>query len=125
MQKLRFGHLLAVLIVMTLLSGCATVSGQQGTENVWRNADAPQWVVGKTTEQDVLAALGPPSQLIPLHDDTVYYYMLEKSKTRIMVLFVYNQSRSNVTYDRAMFIFDKGGILKKYSLSAVPADAKK
>ena len=83
--------------------------------------ETAQWIV----VEDVLNALGPPSQLIALQDETVYYYMLEEARTKIMILILYNQARARVNYDRAMFIFDKQGLLTKYSLSRPPADFKK
>ncbi len=109
--------LVAVLFAFPALMGCASLNSQRGTENAWRSADAAQWKPGETTDKDILSLLGPPSQLIALNDEVVYYYMLEKTKKRTMIFFIYNTTRQNVTYDRAMFIFDKAGVLKKYSLS--------
>lgn len=110
---------LIAALVFPALQGCAALSSQRGTENLWRSADASQWKPGETTDKDILNVLGPPSQLISLNDEVVYYYMLEKTKKRTMIFFVYNTTKEAVTYDRAMFIFDKAGLLKKYSLSPV------
>jgi hypothetical protein len=111
-----------VLLALSALSmtlGCASLNSQRGTENLWRGADASQWKIGETTDQAILATLGPPSQLIALNDEVVYYYMLEKTKKRTMIFFIYNTTKQNVTYDRAMFIFNKAGVLQKFSLSPV------
>ena len=120
-------RLIALLLlgICAVFHGCASVSAERGTENLWRDPTVATWEVGRTTEQDVLSALGPPSQLIALQDETVYYYMLEEARTKIMILILYNQARARVNYDRAMFIFDKQGVLTKYSLSRPPAEFKK
>lgn len=120
-------RVIAVLLlgICVVFHGCASVKAERGTENLWRDPAVASWDVGKTTEQDVLNALGPPSQLIALQDETVYYYMLEEARTKIMILIVYNQARARVNYDRAMFIFDKQGVLTKYSISHPPAEFKK
>ncbi len=115
----------AVLVLCAATLSCASLNSERGTENLWRAADAAQWVPGTTTEQDILNTLGPPSQLIALNDEVVYYYMLEKTKKRTMIFFFYNTTRQKVTYDRAMFIFDQAGALKKFSLSPVTGETKK
>lgn len=115
----------AVLVLCAMAAGCASLNSERGTENLWREADAAQWQPGTTTEQDILDTLGPPSQLIALNDEVVYYYMLEKTKKRTMIFFVYNTVRQKVVYDRAMFIFDQAGVLKKFSLSPVVEEEKK
>lgn len=115
----------AVLALCAAALGCASLNSERGTENLWRGADAAQWQPGTTTEQDILDVLGPPSQLIALNDEVVYYYMLEKTKKRTMIFFVYNTVRQKVAYDRAMFIFDQAGVLKKFSLSPVVEEEKK
>lgn len=124
-RPVRFLMLSTALCVLCATMGCASLNSERGTENLWRTADAAQWKAGETTEQDILDILGPPSQLIALNDEVVYYYMLEQAKKRTMIFFVYNTTRQKVTYDRAMFIFDQAGVLKKYSLSPVTDEKKK
>ncbi|HSH09439.1 MAG TPA: hypothetical protein VK995_03570, partial [Oceanipulchritudo sp.] len=63
-----------------LAAGCANFKTVQGVNSPWEG-DAPQhWQKGQTTQSDVLEALGPPSQLIALHDGTVLYYLRERGK---------------------------------------------
>ncbi len=71
-----------------------------------------------------MAALGPPSQVIALHDQTLFYYLREQLKTKAVFLLLYNQTRENVSYDRAIFFFDKNGTLSDfaYSEEAVPLE---
>ena len=100
-----------------MLLGCANYSGDTGVENKWRAADTMTWEVGVTTESDVSLVLGPPSQLINLEDQTVYYYLREHRSGKAVVLLIYNWGYQKLTYDRAAFFFDREGKLTKYSYS--------
>ena len=104
-------------MVVLLLAGCASYSGDNGVENRWRSKDAPDWKVGVTTEQDVADVLGPPSQLINLDDQVVYYYLREHRSGKGLILLIYNWGYQKLTYDRAVFFFDQNGKLTKYSYS--------
>ena len=77
----------------------------------------PEPFVGTTTQAEILEALGPPSQVIGLRDQTVFYYLQEQSKGRGAIFIVYNQVSEKVVYDRAIFFFDSGGVLRDYALS--------
>ncbi len=99
------------------LAGCSNWDGYAGVENTWRSLDVPVWEPGVTTASDVTALLGPPSQLIALHDETVFYYMREGKDGKALMLFVWNTGTQTATYDRAIFFFDKKGLLRKYSYS--------
>ena len=107
---LLFGLILA-------LSGCASWEGSRGVEPVWRQPAHQEWEVGTATDSDVADALGPPSQIIALQDQTVFYYVHEKSKGQAYIFILWNSSEESVVYDRAIFFFDKKGILEKYSYS--------
>lgn len=113
----RFGLLMVLMLV-----GCSSEKGYSGVDNVWRSANPPAWEVGETTEVDVIDALGPPSQLIALDKETVYYYLREERKATGTFLLVYNWKNQRLVYDRAIFFFDKEGKLTKhsYSLEALP-----
>jgi len=100
-----------------LSAGCANWDGYAGVANEWRSPDVPVWEPGVTTASDVTAVLGPPSQLIALHDETVFYYMREGKDGKSLLLIVWNTGTQMTEYDRAMFFFDKKGILRKYSYS--------
>ena len=80
-------------------------------------SDVPVWEEGKTTAADVAKFLGPPSQLIPLHDETVFYYMREGKEGNALMLIVWNSGTQVSSYDRAIFFFDGDGVLKTYSYS--------
>ena len=129
MKKNIYRRSLATLLVGGVLwsAGCANWDGYAGVSNEWRNPDVPVWEPGVTTASDVTAVLGPPSQLIALHDETVFYYMREGKDGKSLLLIVWNTGTQHTEYDRAMFFFDKKGILRKYSYSpeALPYESAK
>jgi hypothetical protein len=110
--------------MLLVLVGCASYSGDNGVENRWRSGSTPEWEVGVTTEQDVAEHLGPPSQLINLDDQVVYYYLREHRRGKGLILILFNWGYQKLTYDRAVFFYDKEGLLTKYSYSpeALPYD---
>jgi outer membrane protein assembly factor BamE (lipoprotein component of BamABCDE complex) len=108
---------LTTLGLALLVSGCASKQSELGVKNLWRNGPAASFKKGLTTQSDVMHALGPPSQVIGLRDQTIFYYLREQSKAKAMYLVVYNQTREQITYDRAIFFFDAQGILKDFAFS--------
>lgn len=111
--------LLAGLLGLTLLSGCAQYNNQRGVEANWRDAPPSKLVRGQTTRAEILDWLGPPSQVIALDDETVLYYLFERSAGVGLVLVVYNQFNVDTRYDRAIFFFDDEDVLSDYSTRAV------
>ncbi|MGZ5545127.1 MAG: hypothetical protein ACXWIU_10670 [Limisphaerales bacterium] len=97
--------------------GCVSKRSEMGVENKWRDLPAPVFEKGRSSESDVMRALGPPSQVIALHDQTLFYYLREQSRTKAFYLIVYNQTRQNITYDRAIFFFDRQRMLTDCSYS--------
>jgi hypothetical protein len=107
----------SALAVLLLLAGaCSRTDNTTGVENSWRDPTFAA-TVGSTTESDVLQALGPPSQIINLGDDTVFYYIKENFRSDRLLLILYNQTERRTIYDRAVFFFDRTGILRKVALS--------
>ena len=113
----RLISVVAGFLVSLALAGCASWESDKGVETIWRHSDAPQWNVGKTTDADVINVLGPPSQIIALDNKTVFYYLHEKNKGQAYIFILWNRSTQAVEYDRAIFFFDKQGVLLKYSYS--------
>lgn len=114
MNHLKRGTALALIAVC---AGCVNYSGDSGVENRWRAEEAAEWKAGETTAQAVMDALGPPSQLIRLNDATVYYYLREHRDGKGLFLLLYNWRTEALTYDRAVFFFDRDGLLTQYALS--------
>lgn len=108
---------IAVLVMAAFLPGCTSRRGEKGVENLWRSPGIPAWEVGKTTDGEVLEELGPPSQIISLEDGIVYYYMQENSRGKAYYFLIWNRSDETVRYDRAIFFFDRNGILTKFAYS--------
>jgi outer membrane protein assembly factor BamE (lipoprotein component of BamABCDE complex) len=99
------------------LTGCLSKSSEMGVRNLWRDPALPTFEKGRTTQSDVMRALGPPSQVIALQDQTLFYYLREQSQTKAMFLIVYNQTRGQITYDRAIFFFNKDSVLTDFAFS--------
>jgi outer membrane protein assembly factor BamE (lipoprotein component of BamABCDE complex) len=111
-----------LLLLVLLFPGCAQYSDKRGVEVTWQPSAIEQMEKGKTTRRDVLAAFGPPSQVISLGDETVLYYLFEKSAGEALILIVYNRFDVQTQYDRAVFFFDANDVLSEYSsqISAEP-----
>jgi outer membrane protein assembly factor BamE (lipoprotein component of BamABCDE complex) len=110
---------LGVVMVAMMLAGpgCVSKRSEMGVQNNWRDPSLAAFEKGRTTQSDVMGALGPPSQVIGLQDQTLFYYLREQSSTAAAVLIIYNRTRVNITYDRAIFFFDKKGVLTDFSYS--------
>jgi outer membrane protein assembly factor BamE (lipoprotein component of BamABCDE complex) len=98
------------------LSACISVESDRGVEATWREVSADAFVRGETTRAQVLEALGPPSQVVALEDETAFYYLLEKTRGKGLILLVYNDRRERTSYDRAVYFFDESGVLSDYAL---------
>ena len=114
-MKVLNGMILGMVLLVPV--GCVNYSGDSGVENRWRSESIEDWKVGKSTEQDIVTLLGPPSQLIRLEKETVYYYLRERQSGKGLFLMLYNWRSEKLTYDRAVFFFGRDGKLTKYSFS--------
>lgn len=111
----------ALLLILT--AGCAQYENRRGVEATWTYAVADM-KPGQTTRSEVLALLGPPSQLIALEGETVLYYLFERSDGEALILVFYNRMQIDTRYDRAIFFFDENDVLTDLaSHVAVPASA--
>lgn len=113
------GLLLPFLLMLFLLlaAGCISYESQKGVVNKWRDESLPEFEVGKTSQGEVINSLGPPSQVISLGDQVVFYYMLEKEIGAGQICLIYNRIDENSSYDRAIFFFDEKGVLSEYAFS--------
>ncbi|HEY2588889.1 MAG TPA: outer membrane protein assembly factor BamE [Tepidisphaeraceae bacterium] len=118
MNRFRLAlSLTAFWLCMTALAGCISETTSQGVANLWRGESPPVFRQGTSTQQDVLTALGPPSQVISLGNQTVFYYLLQQTRSQSAVLIVYNQIQTNIVYDRVIFFFDAKGRLTDFATS--------
>ncbi|WP_439107156.1 hypothetical protein [Congregibacter sp.] len=113
---------LSLLLPLILLTACAQYDSERGVEVSWSQETLNSFQEGVTTRGQVMAALGPPSQLVSLGDETVLYYLNESSEGQGLILLVYNRFDLTARYDRAVFIFDEDDVLADYSGWIVPAD---
>ncbi|RLQ22448.1 outer membrane protein assembly factor BamE [Seongchinamella sediminis] len=118
-----FGAALLLLAVTVLASGCAQYENKRGVLARWQDVSGHKLVAGETTRQQVLDTLGPPSQLIALGDETVLYYLFERSRGEGLVLIVYNQFKVDTRYDRAIFFFDANDRLTNHATDFAAAEA--
>jgi outer membrane protein assembly factor BamE (lipoprotein component of BamABCDE complex) len=105
------------LAMVVAVSGCLSKRGELGVRNFWRDPSVAAFEKGRSTQSDVMRALGPPSQVIALQDQTLFYYLREQSQTKAFFLIIYNQTRQQITYDRAIFFFNKQSVLTDYAYS--------
>jgi hypothetical protein len=110
-----------LLGLLVLMAACSRTDSTAGVENLWRS-DAFQVTEGVTTEADVLEALGPPSQIINLENGTVFYYLREAFRSDRLLLIIYNKTKRTTRYDRAIFFFDRNGLLRNASFSQTALD---
>jgi outer membrane protein assembly factor BamE (lipoprotein component of BamABCDE complex) len=108
-----------LLLLLTLsavfMGGCAQYENKRGVDVSWQDAVTRELVNGQSTRKEVLELLGPPSQVIALGDETVLYYLFERSTGNGLVLVVYNRMEVNTRYDRAIFFFDEQDVMTDFS----------
>lgn len=102
---------------VAVIAGCASFGAVDGVENLWREVPADSFQEGETTQADVLEMLGPPSQLISLNDQTVFYYLTEQTSGKGYIFIVWNQVNAKSEYDRAIFFFGNDGVLEEFAYS--------
>jgi outer membrane protein assembly factor BamE (lipoprotein component of BamABCDE complex) len=105
------------LCAAVLLSGCANYGAVDGVDNLWREVPIDEFEKGITTQAEVLDLLGPPSQLIGLQDQTVFYYLTEEMSGHGKIFIVWNQASAKSQYDRAIFFFNMDGVLQEFAYS--------
>ena len=116
-MKFLFLPALATLLFIPVVTGCVSKRSEMGVENSWRDPSPPAFEKGRSTQSDVMRSLGPPSQVIALQEQTLFYYLREQSRSKAVYLVVYNQTRQRINYDRAIFFFNKQGVLTDFAYS--------
>jgi outer membrane protein assembly factor BamE (lipoprotein component of BamABCDE complex) len=106
---------IAACLMAAALSGCAQYENKRGVEVTWQDTVTSHLVRGETTRKEVLRLLGPPSQVISLEEETVLYYLFERSKGDGLILIVYNRMQIDTHYDRAVLFFDENDILTDFA----------
>ena len=109
-------------LLVLALSACAQYENKRGVDVTWQPAALNGLQKGVSTRHDVLQLLGPPSQLIALDDETVLYYLYERSDGEGLILVLYNRFKVDTRYDRAVFFFDENDLLIDYATHVNPAN---
>ena len=106
---------LVTLLCLGSLSACVQFKSKRGVEVAWQRDVVEKLIRGQSTRAEVLDALGPPSQVISLQEETVLYYLFEKAEGEGVILILYNRIEVDTRYDRAIFFFDENDLLTDYS----------
>jgi outer membrane protein assembly factor BamE (lipoprotein component of BamABCDE complex) len=120
-----FTRFLSLWLLISLGIGasfsCVNLRSERGVENLWgsnsTDGKSANLQKGKTTKSKILDDLGPPSQVLAIGDETVFYYLREQINGRGVILLVYNNVNVHTDYDRAIFFFDQRGVLKDFAVS--------
>ena len=115
--------LLAAALGGLLLAGCAQYENRRGVEVTWQDSVTSRLVRGQSSREEVLKLLGPPSQVIALEEETVLYYLFERSEGDGLILILYNRMKIDTRYDRAIFFFDEHDVLTDYATRIQDPDA--
>ena len=114
--------LIALALGAVLLGGCAQYESKRGVEVNWQETVTDKLVNGQSTRSDVLAMLGPPSQVIALDGESALYYLFERSQGEGLIVLVYNRMQIDTRYDRAIFFFNEDDVLTEFATRLYPAD---
>jgi len=115
-------QLFAGILCLALAQGCAQYENKRGVDVNWQRDVTDTLVRGESTRRDVLALLGPPSQVISLDDESALYYLFERSQGEGLILILYNRMRIDTRYDRAIFFFDDNDVLTEYATHIYDSD---
>ena len=107
--------LFALSALAAMTTGCAQYENKRGVEVTWQDSVTRHLEPGKTTRQEVLRLLGPPSQVISLEEETVLYYLFEHSEGEGLILILYNRMKIDTRYDRAILFFDENDVLTDFA----------
>ena len=107
-----------VLLITVPLTACLQFRSERGVEVNWQSNVTEQLESGKSTRDDVMKLLGPPSQIISLDEETAFYYLFERTAGEGYILVLYTRFTVDARYDRAVFFFDENGVLVEHALSA-------
>lgn len=106
----------ALTPILLFLASCISSEAQRGVAPTWREGEL-SFEQGATNRAEVLERLGPPSQILSLENGSAFYYLLETTEAKGFVLILYNKRKEKTDYDRAVFFFDKAGLLTEWALS--------
>ena len=108
----------ALLAITALAAGCFYGHARTGDDNRWR--EDLDFERGRTRLDDVLQALGPPTQVLDLGARFAFVYMLEEQRTDGFDLAsVFRDTERAFYSDRAVYFFDRAGVLEEMATSRI------
>ena len=113
---LRYAVPVLALAGLLVLPGCINMRSERGVAASWNEPGQDAFAPGRTSRTEVLDRLGPPSQIITLEGGSAFYYLLERTRAKGLILLVYNTRSEETTYERAVFFFDADGLLVEYAM---------
>lgn len=113
-----------VVLAIVFTSGCGRFHTEKGIEPAWHDQEAGSFRRGVSTQTEIMALLGPPSQIISHRDGSIFYYLHEEAVGVGYIFILFNYAKLNTRYDRAIFFFDAAGVLQDYALSAPPGQVQ-
>ena len=90
-----------------VLAGCAQYENKRGVEVTRQGGCYLTPGARRDHPREVLRLLGPPSQVISLEEETVLYYLFERSKGDGLILILYNRIKIDTHYDRAILFLTR------------------
>ncbi len=91
------------------LGGC--FFGKKMDDRPWPAEAVARLQPGKTTKAEVLAALGPPKEIVRLLDSEAYMYVHAVEKSTGTYLVLLNLSRSDRQYDAVTVIINRQDVV--------------
>jgi hypothetical protein len=112
--------LLLLGLVIAMGGGCTRIHTEKGIDPRWHGLDPDTFETGVSRQSDVMALLGPPSQIISHQQGVIFYYLHEEAVGTGAIFILYNQGVLNTRYDRAIFFFDASGVLQDFAFTPPP-----
>ncbi|MDF0675835.1 MAG: hypothetical protein P0120_16100 [Nitrospira sp.] len=120
---MKLGHsLVPLLVLVSLLQGCAFSRGTLGDEVQSDRVGTIQ--KGTTTKEEVLHLLGAPDRLLALNGRDVFQYYRYDAKAGSLLLIALNFTRLSIKSDDLFVILDRDGIVEDVISSNRTKDLK-
>lgn len=106
-------RLLLLLAPLLLLPACAF--GRFSENEPLQASQLAGFMPGKTTAQEVVTALGPPTDVVWLGKRTAYRYDHLRRKVAATILIVINLANFDERSDRVWLFFDENDVLTHFA----------
>ncbi|MEY3183209.1 MAG: hypothetical protein RLZ35_1194 [Pseudomonadota bacterium] len=118
-----------MILISTLLSGCATKNGNPHLEKMSQEKVSAQLIKGKTTKEEVKLSFGEPNDIDILPDGREnWQYSFVRSSLKGVAYIPYVNMVYNGTNDttkKLKVLFDKQDKVEHYSFSVAQGETKR